>query len=95
MEKELLEAIRKRALGYTSREVVSEYVNQEDTLILVKERVTEKDVPPDIAAVKLYDEVTGERDVLSDEELEKEKIRLIEYLNNVQKKQRRGEKNDE
>ncbi len=75
-------ALIKKALGYDATEVVEEYVSgDEGEVKLTKKKVTKKNVPPDITALKLLME-TGDRAVsaLSDEELEKEKARLLELL---------------
>ncbi len=52
---------------------------------MVKKKVVLKNVPPDVSAVKLLVELEGDKDLknLSDEELEKEKIRLLELLKNI------------
>ena len=52
---------------------------EKGALVLLKRRETRKDVPPDLKAMKL---LIGETDVaaLSDEELEREKQRLLAEL---------------
>ncbi len=54
---------------------------------MVKRKVVSKNVPPDVSAVKLLVELDGDKDVknLSDEELEREKQRLIKLLINENK----------
>ncbi len=50
---------------------------------MVKRKVVLKPVPPDVSALKLLKEFESESDnikSLTDEELEKEKIRLIKLL---------------
>ena len=49
---------------------------------MIKRKVVSKNVPPDVSAVKLLVELSGDTDVknLTDEELEREKIRLIKLL---------------
>ncbi len=73
------EAILKVALGYSVEEVTEEYGVEDGELRLVKRRETKKDVPPDLKAVKLLLE---EKDysALSDEELKKERQRLLREL---------------
>lgn len=46
-------SLMKKALGYRYNEVIEEYTIGEDGEKLSKKKVTTKDVPPDIAAVKL------------------------------------------
>ena len=61
-------------------ELVAEYAADGDELKLVKRKVTRRDVPPDIKAVKML--LDGEAGVaeLSDEELEERRQKLIEML---------------
>ncbi len=76
---DILDAVIKRAKGYEARETVEEYSVVDGALELVKKRVTVKDVPPDMTAAKiLFD--TGGVDELSDEQLEREKQRLLKQL---------------
>lgn len=78
-EKDIKDAIMKVALGYSLEEVTEEYGVEDGELKLVKRKETKKDVPPDLKAVKL---LMDEKDysVLSDEELEEEKQRLLKRL---------------
>ena len=76
-------ALIKKALGYDATEVVEEYVSGEEGEIkLTKKKVTKKNVPPDITAIKMLMEEINENAVtgLSDEQLESEKIRLLKLL---------------
>ncbi|MBE7061225.1 MAG: hypothetical protein E7382_01650 [Clostridiales bacterium] len=76
------EALIKKALGYDATEVVEEYVSSEEGEVkLTKKKVTKKNVPPDITAIKilLEDNQTSIED-MSDEELEREKTRLLKLL---------------
>lgn len=73
IEKSLL----KKALGYNYKEVVDEYVIDEDGQKLIKRKITTKNVPPDISAVKLLlDElnvaVNVDLSTLSDADLKRE-----------------------
>ena len=85
-KQELIEALIKKALGYDATEVVEEYVgNDEGEVKLSKKKVTTKNVPPDMSALKiLLDDSQKEVGQMSDEELEKEKIRLINLLKEIQ-----------
>ncbi len=76
---ELKKAILKVALGFSTEEITEEYGMENGALVLLKRRETRKDVPPDLKAMKL---LIGETDVaaLSDEELEREKQRLLAEL---------------
>ena len=87
-------ALKKRALGYRTTEVVEEYgVGEDGGVLLTKRRVTEKDVPPDLSALKLYLDYTEDGDNLSSmslEELMQEREKLLKELALCEQK---GEKN--
>ena len=81
------DALFKKALGYNATEVVEEYVTGEEGEIkLSKKKVTKKNVPPDITALKLIIDKDSEPiENLTDEELEKEKLRLLKMLSDYEK----------
>lgn len=79
-KEELLKAVWKRAVGYVTTETVEESSLVDGELRLTKQRVTSKEVQPDMTAAKLLLDGFTEEDYLSDEELEKEKKRLIRQL---------------
>lgn len=79
MNDEIFDAVKKRAVGYSSTETVDEYAVVDGKMELVKRRVTVKDVPPDIAAAKLLLD-DGGIETLTDEQLEEERKRLLEEL---------------
>lgn len=85
-KQELIEALIKKALGYDATEVVEEYVGNDDGEVkLSKKKVTTKNVPPDMSALKiLLDDSQKEVGQMTDEELEKEKLRLINLLKEIQ-----------
>lgn len=75
------------AVGFDTSEVVEEYTMADGELKLVKRKVTRRDVPPDIKAVKML--LDGEADIggMSDEELEERRKKLLAMLeNNAEKK---------
>ena len=79
-EEKLKTALLKKALGYEAKETIEEYVSEEGEIRLTKKKVTKKNVPPDITAIKL---LLGEQTPLqemSDEELLAERERLIGLL---------------
>ena len=95
MERENLEkALEKKALGYDTEEVVEEYQEGDGEIRLTKKKVTKKNVPPDITALKLLlDNIKiGEKSVeeMTDEELENEKNKLLELLNKENKNDKRS-----
>ena len=57
--------------------MVEEFSIEDGELKLVKKKVTKRQIPPDIKAVKLLMEERGEP---TDEELEEEKQRLLNML---------------
>jgi hypothetical protein len=85
-EKELHSALVKKAFGYNVKEVVEEYVSDESGDVkLTKKKVTKKNVPPDITALKLLMDTSTKLNEMSDEELEMEKIRLLKLLSDAKK----------
>ena len=81
IEKSLL----KKALGYQYKEVIEEYVIGEDGEKLSKKKVTTKDLPPDISAVKLLlESLNVAQDIdyenLSNEELKQEIKNVMNLL---------------
>lgn len=73
------EALKKCAVGFGTSEVVEEFAVEDGELKLVKRKVTRRDIPPDIKAVKM---LLDDEDILamSDEQLESERQRLIKQL---------------
>ena len=79
IEDDILGALKKCAVGLETSEVVEEFDARDGELKLVKRKVTKRDIPPDIKAVKmLMDE--GGVDGLSVEELEEERKNLLKLL---------------
>ena len=79
MEEEIKGALKKCAVGFGTSEVVEEFCMEDGELRLVKKKVTRRDVPPDIKAVKMLIEESGV-DGLSDKQLEEEKENLLKIL---------------
>lgn len=90
-EKDLKSALIKKALGYDATEIVEEYVgDNEGQIVLSKKKITTKNVPPDISAIKILFETQIQPIAqMSDQELQQEKERLIELLKkeNLNKKE--------
>ena len=83
-KKLLKDILLKKAKGFSFKEKTEEYsiVNGEETL--VKKRVVTKSVHPDVAAVKALlqlDEESVDVAAMTDEQLEVEKLRLMQLLN--------------
>ena len=77
---DLEQALKKCAVGFDTSETVEEFAVQDGELRLVKRKVTRRDIPPDIKAVKML--LDGRQDVgeLSDEELAAEREKLLKML---------------
>ncbi len=87
-EEKIGEALLKVALGYQVAEVTEEYAEVDGALKLTKRKKIKKDVPPDLKAVQLLLD-TKQSDGFgewSDEDLEKERQRLLEELQAVKPK---------
>ena len=80
IEDDILGALKKCAVGLETNEVVEEFDAKDGELRLVKRKVTKRDIPPDIKAVKMLMEEGGVES-LSIEELEEEKKKLLKLLN--------------
>ena len=79
-EDDMLGALKKCAVGLETSEVVEEFGVEDGELKLVKRKVTKRDIPPDIKAVKMLIDGGGV-DGLTVEELEEEKQNLLKMLN--------------
>ena len=77
------------AFGYTLTETVSEYNKTEnDGLQLVKQKITEKTIPPDVNLIKLIYDLDGEQGEyasMTDDELEAEVNKIMKTLQNGDK----------
>ncbi len=83
--KDLESALLKKALGYDHDEVVEEYVvDEEGAVKLSKKKVTTKHFSPDIPAAKIlleeFNQTTNVYEKMTDDELQKEKMKLIKLL---------------
>ncbi len=82
---DLEQALIKKALGYDATEVVEEYVGDGEEIKLSKKKVTTKNVPPDMSALKfLLDESQKQVSEMTDQELFEEKVRLLCLLKEIQ-----------
>ena len=86
MDDGVKDALRRRALGFETDEVVEEYAFQEGEAVLLKRKVTKKTVPPDVAAAKLLSDEEKPLSALSPEQLKAEKIRLLGLLRGAEEK---------
>ncbi len=83
MDKKLVNSLYKKAVGYTATEKTTEYSPEGE---VIKKKVTQKHFPPDITALKAYLELISnkeEHESMTDEELEREKQRLLQELEEI------------
>ena len=74
-------ALIKKALGYDAVETIEEYAEEQGEIKLLKKKVTTKNVQPDITALKiLLENEQTPVSSMTDEQLEQEKVRLIQLL---------------
>ena len=94
-DEQTLKALKQCITGLTTKEIVTEYGVDDETgkLKVLKQKVNEKNVPPNTDIIKLiYQHYTDNKidyNKLTDEELEKEKQRLLRELkgeNNASRK---------
>ena len=80
-DEKINDVLLKRAMGYCSEEIIEEFQEDNGDMKLIKRKVTKKDIPPDINAVKiLLDKYNIEEldfSKLTDEELEKLRNEVI------------------
>jgi hypothetical protein len=84
-------ALIKKALGYDATEVVEEYVSDDlGEVKLTKKKVTKKNVPPDLTALKmLIDQTETAVSEMTDEQLEEEKQKLLQLLGELNEKEKK------
>ena len=82
----------KKAVGYEAVETQEEYAVVDGELTLVKRKVTRKDVPPDVSALKVL-LGDGQEEEVDREELERERKELMEEFFAVMKKQKKKRNN--
>lgn len=82
--KKINKALIKRALGYSSKEVVEEFAQNDGNMVLTKRKVTKKNIPPDMTAVKIlltmYTDENMDFSNMTDEELILERDKLLKML---------------
>lgn len=82
MDAKLLETLKRKALGYTVSEQTTEYDSEGNE---TKQKITTKDVPPDMTALKLLLELeTGGEP--TEQELLAERERILKELEVLYKK---------
>ena len=79
-DNELEQTLKKCAVGFETGETVEEFAVQDGEFRLVKRKVTRRDIPPDIKAVKMLLDERPDDASLSDEELAAERGKLLKML---------------
>ena len=82
-QKKIKKALLDKALGYTTQEIIEEYGMSGEEFVLQKRKTSTKTYPPDLSALQLLleeKEVENKYQNFSNDELEKEKLRLIKLL---------------
>ena len=95
MDKKLVNSLYKKAVGYTATEKTMEYSPEGE---VVKKKVTSKHYPPDITALKTYLDLISEGEDLekmTDEELLREKKRLLKELEEMKNETDQTERESE
>ncbi|MBO4381217.1 MAG: hypothetical protein J5815_03595 [Clostridia bacterium] len=95
MDEQIVKALLKKAIGYTYDEVQEEYTITDDgESVLTKKKIVKKHCPPDSTALKAYLELNPDKsyEAMTDEELEQEKIRLLQELKRQEDKQDKKQK---
>ena len=92
-ESKLEDALLKVALGFQVAEVTEEFAEVDGELKLTKRKRIKKDVPPDLKAVQLLMGESGSVGIesMTDEQLEEEKLRLLQVLSQVQNEKSTGQ----
>lgn len=95
-EEEIKQALLKRAIGFESDEIVEEYVTDENgNAVLSKRKITKKFNPPDVTALRFLLEQSNicDDDIsrMTDQELLKEKERLLQLLKEKEAKNENGD----
>lgn len=84
----VIRALTRRAIGYTTEEIIEEYSFEEGKALLTKRKVASKEYPPDLSAINTLLELLQDKKKVSDltdEELKKERKRLLEELRKEEK----------
>lgn len=72
-------ALEKCAVGLSASEIVEEFTVEDGELKLVKKKITRREIPPDIKAVKLLLE-SEDLSAATDGQLKEEREKLLELL---------------
>lgn len=92
-EEQIRQALCRRAVGFECDEIVEEYVTDENgNAVLSKRKITKKFNPPDVAALRFLLEESNlcDDDIskMTDEQLLKEKERLLSLLKEKEEKKK-------
>lgn len=85
-EEKIKRTLFKKAMGYCTKEEVVEYTRDDQgSEVVAKRKVSKKHIPPDTTALRLlvehfYSQTFKDVEKMSDEELKKEREKIIELL---------------
>ena len=85
-DKKILETLKKHIVGFVSKEITTEYLMDEESgqLKISKQKVQEKNIPPNTDLIKILcqriEKPKDKYELMTDEELEEEKQRLLKEL---------------
>lgn len=83
---DLIDALKIKAFGYQTKEIIEEYaLDDNENERLIKKKVTQKNIPPDITAVKVLlelEQMQNQTDIdkLTNEELDEKIDEIIKKL---------------
>ncbi len=87
IKEDVFRALRNKAMGYKTEEVVEEFIVENGKTELVKRKVSCKDYPPDLSSIMSLIEIIEHKELavedMTDEELEAEKEKLLQLLNSI------------
>lgn len=82
-KKTLSDILLKKSKGYQVKEKTEEFAFVDGEMVLTKKKIVTKHIPPDISAAKALmeiSEISENITALTDEQLEVEKLRLLNML---------------
>ena len=98
-EKETRDALLKSATGFVSSDVVEEFsLDDSGEMKLIKRKITKKEYPPNISALKTLAEISIKEDELesmNDVELESERQRMLGILAKMETGEEKNETEEE
>ena len=85
-KQDIIKALTKKAVGYDSKEIIEEFsLDENQNEHLVKKKITTKNVPPDVTAVKVLlelEKIDSKEDLssLTDEQLDAKIDEILKHI---------------